>query len=397
MARSPIPAFHTLLTPCLAILLFVSAPCAIAQTVAQESSSDDQQGIELYAGMEFEHSDNIFGLMDSQQSKMEAGATEDLKSGRFNDMESISDNIVSPLFGVIYSFKGLDGEDLNLSARMRYNYYMENQEKSYPETRICLKNDIGKKGALVLQGDFLFDFFNKNYLTGYDDENENGNISRDERIYSPAIYDEYEASLAYEHEIFKDRGQALSQVEVKPFFGYSIRAYNSPFDNRGRQSTFIGVELALEFVSRIDLELVYQFENNRYPGDDELVLYDETGAEIDVNNDGEIGANAPLVTPVDRSAYRHTLEINPSIKISKELQFYLGYEERTSDYTSDNPLDIDHFEKTLCRQRVKAGIAYDFSKSWSAEIEYRQTDDEGDDGIDYSENRFTFLIKYDLP
>ncbi|MGD8836199.1 MAG: hypothetical protein PVJ19_14745 [Desulfobacteraceae bacterium] len=397
MARSPIPAFHTLLTPCLAILLFVSAPCAIAQTAFQKSSNDDQLEIELYTGIDFVHSDNIFGLKESQQSKMESASAEDSNNGRFDDMESATDNIVSPFFGMIYDFKGLDGEDLNLSARVRYNYYTENQEKSYPETGIGLKSDIGKKGVLVLEGDFLFDVFNKNYLTGYDDENENGNISKDERIYSPAIYDEYEVSLAYEREIFKEKDQALSQVEVKPFIGYNIRSYNSPFDNRSRQSTFIGVELALEFVSRINLELVYQFENARYPGDDELVLYDETSSGIDENGDGEIKAKAPLVIPIDRSAHRHTLEINPSFKISKDLQFYLGYEERTSDYTSDNPLDIDHLEKTLCRQRVKAGITYDFSKSWSSEIEYRQTDDEGDDGIDYTENCFAISIKYDLP
>jgi opacity protein-like surface antigen len=397
MTRLPKPAFHTLLTLCLAILLFVSAPSVMAQTAFQKSSNDNQQEIEFYTGIEFEYSDNIFSLQDSQQSKMAADATEDSKSGRFRDMESISDNIVSPALGMKYNFRGLYGEDLNLSARMKYNYYMENQEKSYPEARILLKHDVGKKGVIVLEGDFLFDFFNKNYLSGYDDENENGNISRDERIYSPAVYDEYEATLAYEYEFFKDNDQALSQVEIKPFFGYNMRSYNSTFDNRGRESSFIGLELTLELVSRIDLELVYQFENARYPGNDELVLYDETRAESDVNEDGEIEGNAPLVTPIDRSAYRHTLEITPSFKISKDFQFYLGYEKRISDYTSDNTLDIDHFDQTSSRQRIKAGLEYDFSKSWSSEIEYRQTKDDGEDDSDYSENCFTFSIKYDLP
>lgn len=371
----------------------------MAQTVSREQSDSEQQKIEFYTEIDFEHSDNIFHLTDSQESRIDADDPEDSESGRFNDMESVSDNIVSPAFGMKYKFKGkgLCGDDLRLSARVKYNYHMENQEKSYPEARIQMKNDIGKKSALVLEANFLFDFFKKNYLTDYDDENDNGNISRDERIYSFAIYDEYEGILAYEHELYKNNDNTLSQVDIKPFFGFSTRSYNSPFDNRGRDIAFGGLELTLEFLSKIDLELVYQYENAGYPGGEELVLFDETRLETDVNDDGEIEANAPLVTTIDRSANRHTIEINPSFKISKDLLFFLGYEYRISDYASGNPLDLDHYENTSYRSKIKTGIEYEFSKSWSTGIEYSQTDDEDEEDGDYSENCFIFSIRYDLP
>lgn len=397
MLKLPKPVFNALLGLWLAALLHVTTPVAMAQADSKEPTDDQQQKIECYLDIEFEHSDNIFHLTDSQQSLMEANASEDSNSGRFENMESVSDDIISPTFGMKYDFKGLDGADLKFSGRVRYNYYNKNREKSYPEAKIRLKNDIGKKGALVLEGNFLFDFYKKNYLSGYDDENDNGNIPRDERIYSSAIYDEYEGSLAYEYELFKNKGNALSQMDIKPFLGFSTRSYNSPFDNRGRNTAFIGVEGTLEFLSKIDLGLVYQYEKTSYPGDNELVLFDEERFESDVNGDGEITGNAPLTTIIDRSADRHTFGINPSFKITKDARLYLGYEKRISYYNSDNPLDLDHYDNTSDRTRFKAGFEYDFSKSWSTGIEYRQTDDEDDEDGDYTENCFALSVRYKLP
>lgn len=389
------PEMHALLTLCLAALVFLlTAPAVTAHAASQEL--EDSKKISVYSEVEFEHSDNIFQLTDYQQSRMEANDAEDSESGRFDDMESISDYILSPTLGIKYDINGLGNEDLSLSARVRYNYYLENQEKSYPEVRIRIKHNIGKKGALLLEGNFLFDYFKRNYLSGYNDGNDNGNISRDERIYSSAVYDEYEGLLAYEHTLFKNKGKPLSQVDLRPFCGYSSRVYNSAFKNRGREVAFTGVGLTFEFLSRLDLELVYQYENTRYPGDNELVLFDETRFGSDVNADGELKGNAPLVTHIDRSANRHTLEINPSFRISKEILLFLGYEKRICEYTSDNPLDIEHYHNKSYRQKIKAGIQYDFSKSWSTEIEYNKTDDVNEENGNYSENCFIFSIQYNL-
>jgi hypothetical protein len=397
MTRTTRSQFYALLALCLAIQLYVPAPSVMAQTTFQQPFNDVQRKIEYFMGIEFEHSDNIFGLTDTQEPKMAANDPENWGSGRYSHMESISDNIVSPALGLKYDFKWLNGEDLKLSAGVRYNSHTENQEKSYPEAGISLKNKIGKKGVLTLEGDFLFLFFSKNYFTGYDDENDNGNISKDERIYSSAYHNEYEGTLSYNYLLFKDNDMPLSRVEMKPFLGYSTRYYNYPFSNRCRNILFKGLELTVSFFSRIDLGLGYLHENASYPGEDELVLYDETLSEIDTNEDGEIVGNAPLVTPIDRSFNRHTLEVNPAFDISKDFQFYLGYEIKVSEYTSDNPLDVDHFNQISLRKRIKAGIEYDFSKSWSSEIEYRQTEEENEEEGNYSENSFIFSIKHNLP
>jgi hypothetical protein len=380
----------------MAALIFLSyTPTATAQTVSRVS--DTSADLDFYGEVEVEHSDNIFRQTDSQQARMAADDPEDSESGRFKDMDSASDTIISPIFGMNYKTRGLWGEDLGLSARMKYDFHTENPEKSHPEAKIRLKNDIGKKGRLALEGNFQFDNFKKNYLAGYNDENDNGNIPRDERIYSSAIYDEYEGILSYEHEFYKNNDTPLSQVDLKPFVGYSSRSYNAPFGNRDRDTVFGGLSLTLEFLSRLDLELAYRYENVSAPGDGELVLFDETRFDLDVNGDGEIEGNAPLVTEIDRSADRHTFEITPSFKVSKDIMLFAGYEKRISDDTSNNPLDLDHYKNTSYRTRFKTGIEYDFSKSWSTGVEYRHTDDEDEEDGDYSENRFTFSIRYEFP
>jgi hypothetical protein len=372
-----------------------STPGATAQTASR--ISDKPKSVEFHAEVEVEQSDNIFHLTDSQQSTLAADAPEDSESGRFDDMASVSDTIISPILGMKYDAQGLGGEGLGLSARVKYNFYRENQEKSHPEARVRLKNDFGKKGTLALEGNFRFDYFKKNYLSGYNDENDNGNIPRDERIYSPAIFDEYEGILTYALELYKNDDTPLSQVDLQPFFGYSTRSYNSPFGNRNREIVFGGLSLSLGFLSRLDLELAYQYENTQYPGIEELVLFDETVFGLDVNGDGEIEGNAPLVTKIDRSADRHTFGVAPSFKITKDLLLFLGYEQRVSMYISDNPLDLDHYANTSYRTRIKAGIGYDVSKSWSTEFEYRLTDDEDEEDGDYSENCFTLSIRYKFP
>jgi hypothetical protein len=389
--------FNVIAALFLVSLLFSFTDSARAQETDSQASGKDETKFDFYSEVNFEYSDNVYRLTEFQESLMKAGDLEDIQSGRFNNMESVSDLIVSPTINVGYDTKGLEGEKLRLTARVRYNYYIDNKESSYPEVRVRAQNRIGKNGLLTLEGNFLFDYFRKNYLTGYTDLNNNGNIPRDERIYSSAYYDEYEGVLTYKHRLLKNDDATLTQVDLLPFVGCSTRLYNDPFINRERDIFFGGLEAVFEFISIVDLDIVYQYEDVRGVNYHELVLFDETISVIDVNSDGRIQANAPLITRIDRSATRHTVEFNPSVKISKDVRLCMGYEYRISDFASENELDIDRYHQTTYRRQISAGVEYDFLKSWSAEVEYNKTDEEDDEDGDYSENCFTVSIRYDFP
>jgi hypothetical protein len=386
-----------------ALLMAVSMPGEAQTSVSGYSEKreadrqDNDHNIKVYAETVIEYTDNVFKLTESDREKMKANAVEDQASGRFKDMDSDSDYIVSPELGLSLDSNSPVGGRFSLISWLRYDNYTRNPELSHPEGRLRLRNSIGDNGELTLQGSFVCDFFKKNYLSGVNDANANGNIPKSERIYSSAVYDEYEGLVAYQHKIIDVKNNKLSGFDIQPFAGYDVRRYNSTFSNRDQDITFLGFGLDLEFISRIGLEMIYRYEWVSSPGDNELVLFDETVSGADVNGDGEIKRNAPVVTGIDRSSSRYAIEINPSFKISKKARLFAGYEYRITAYDSRNRLDIDHYDLETCRQKISSGIEYIFSKAWSAQAEYIRTDEDEDaeDG-DYTENRYLLKIKYNI-
>ena len=377
-------------------LLLITAP-GQAQMTNPESQGDKKSSgpeLSLYGEVGLEYTDNVYRLTEDQISTMEANDQEDIISGRFKDMDSISDYIIKPQLGIRLDSDSPLGGEFRLISWLRYNYYTKNDGSGFLEGRIRLRNSMGENGTLTMEGNFISGFKKKNYLSGADDINENGNISGDERTYSSATYDEYEGIIAYEHEIIKDKYKKISELDIRPFIEYLFRTYNSTFGNRDKDIASGGVGLHLEFINKIDLEMVYQYESVSSPDNRELILFDETSSVIDVNGDGVIRRNAALVTNIDRSADRHTIEINPSLKLSKDALFYMGYRKRTSKYTSDNQLDIEHYNQKAYRERIRSGIRYDFTKAWSAEAEYSRTKNEDEEDGVYTENNFIFTIKY---
>ena len=362
--------------------------------VTGQAQEEENSELSIYGEVGFDYSDNVFRLTDDQMSTMEENDSDDMESGRYRGMDSLSDYIVQPRIGIKWDLNSPFGGDLRLSSWLRYNSYLNNDDSDYPEGRVKLRNSIGEKGALILEGNFLYGFRKKNYLSSAIDINGNGNISKDERTYSAATYNEYEGVIGYRHEFIKDKDKMLSELNIRPFAGYSNRAYNSCFENRDKDTAFGGMEVQLEFFNQIDLGVTYKYESVSSPGNEELVLFDETISLMDVNGDRIIRGNAPLVTDIDRSADRHTFRIEPSIKLTKDITLHLGYSKRTSKYTSDNPLDIEHYNQKAYRKKYRAGISYDFLNSWSAEAEYsRIKNEDEEDGI-YSENNFMFTVRY---
>jgi hypothetical protein len=386
---------------CLAPLLAMFSLFGQAQTTNSESSEVNEtvkkgksSKLDFYAETNFEYNDNIYRLTESQILAMNTNAAEDAAGGRYKGMDSVSDYIVAPTIGLKANTRSPLGGRFGLTSWIRYSFYTQNRESGYPEGRIKLRNSVGKNCALGLEGAFLSGFYKKNYLSDVDDANKNGNITREERIYSPAIYDEYEGILEYEHNFIKDKEKRISGIDVRPFIGYNDRSYNSKFENRDQNIALLGVGFNIEFLAKIDLDMNYLYERVSSPNLVELILFDETISWIDVNDDGRIKGNAPLFTDIDRSCRRHTLEIDPSWELAKNFIIYAGYAMRTSDYTSENPLDYEHYGVEAFRQRFTAGTKYNISKAWSAEVEYGRLDDENDEDGNYSQNRIKATIRY---
>lgn len=375
-------------------LNFIAAPViAYADREADEKVSKVK--LKFYGETGIEYSDNVFQLSESQKENLDAPDSEDVDNGRFADMESVTDVILVPLLGVELALESPFGGDLALSSSVEYNIHTQNTVANFPEAKLKAKNSVGKNGRISLEFEWLDGRFKKNYLSGVDDTNGNGNISKAERIYSAAVYDEYEGVIAFRQTVLKHKHELISRIDVEPFVGWGYRIYNSTFSNRNKRTLSGGVSLDLEFLSRLNLEVTYAYEDVQTPDDNELVLFDETIHGIDVNNDGDVEANAALVTAIDRSCDKHSVEIAPAMELTDACSLFLGFEYQWSYYRSDNELDIDHYDQWVLTKAFKAGLVYDISKNWSAKVAYvKEEDDTIED--DYTENRFMASLEFNL-
>ncbi len=354
-----------------------------------EKSGKVKKRFRIDAEVRAEYNDNIFRLDDSKTARMKENDSEDRQSGRFQDMDSIYDYIVSPEMRLNYRSPSPLGGKLQGIFRFRYNLYLLNEKSSHPEGKIELRHTVGKNGRLSLGSEFLFGHFRRNYLCAVNDANGNGNISRDERIYSSAIYDEIDTLLAYQHRLHKrkkntDHWLQLPGISVQPLIGCRFRRYNDCFENRNRDVLIGGAEVALDLSRRVDLELRYRYEKVFCPGNAETVLIDETpsGMNMDLNGDGLFKEDAPVFTEVDRSRNQHVVRLQATIALAKNWRGFLGYRLRKLRYTSDNPWDIYYGQKET-RQGINVGMRWRFLKDWLGTVEYKRTDDE-----EYEQNQF---------
>ncbi len=340
-----------------------------------------------------EYNDNFFRLDGDQITRAEANDTRDVISKRFKDIDSVSDFILSPTLIVDLNIKSPLKGRLKSSLTGKYNIHLENDKASYPEIAFEITQPVVKKGRVRLESEFIYGFFRNNYLSGAEDLNSNDNISRDERIYSEATYNEIEALCAYRQRIRKRQDSnspwlSIPGVSVEPLIGVRLRDYNDTFENRDRDIIFGGAIIDLKLNKKLGLEIQYRFEDIKCPNGTETVLFDETINGVDVNGDAAVVENAALATGVNFSRDQHIIELESAFELNKQWQGYLGYRLRSLAYSSTNPLDVDHYQTKETRHRIRAGIQWRFLKGWRARLEYQRTDDD-----EYEQNKIVVFVR----
>lgn len=348
-------------------------------------------------GLNVAFTDNVFELDEDGKDRLEYPDQEDVDTGRMFGMDAIGDVIFSPELGFEADMGSPFGGSLSVSSSVTYHIFYENSEKTYPEINISLDHDVGDSGRISWSWTSLNNYFKSNELASVNDENDNGNISGSERVYAPALYDEYETALAFKMRLYKNKHSLLSEVTVAPEIGLSERSYEEIFSNRDRSVLFAGFELTLTWVKDLDVEFSYTYDDIGSPNGDELVLYDETEDDNDVNDDGSIDRKAVLVTRVDRSCRRHTLGFQPVWALSKKLDVFAGYEWRRTEYLSDNILDESHYGASETRHKVSAGMSWEITRRLSAELSGSHLEEKDGEGDGYTENAMGLQVEYSFP
>jgi outer membrane protein assembly factor BamA len=124
---------------------------------------------------------------------------------------------------------------------------------------------------------------------------------------------------------------------------------------------------------------------------------DETGTGFngDLNSDGQLKENAPLITDVDRSRDRHRVEIEFTIDFMDNWRGYAGYRLRRDSFTTNDRIDVDRYHQDDTRHRVRTGVRWDFAKDWRTTLEYTYTHDNSYDGI-FRQNNIMGSLRCDF-
>ena len=338
----------SLLLACALLVQAVAAADASNSTSSSEGSTNPQVRGEI----SIEHNDNVFRLSTSGKARLAAAEPVNIANGRLGDMDATSDRVLSPRIELVYKTKKIFGRKATVDAALSYHQHLRSEDASYLEGDVALTRALGENGRLRIRTEFTADRFRSNHLAEVNDLN--GNIPLAERTYARGIYTEIEPSIAYRHRIRLPAGaESGSDLDMHLILGGIDRDFENPFNNRDRDGWFGEFRLALELPANITMTLACRNEDITSPGRSETILVDETvsGFNQDMNADGRLKRNAPLVTRVDRSQERRTLSVESALRLSDDLRATLEFSHRGPTTAATIPSTL----ATLAARRPRNG------------------------------------------
>ena len=341
--------------------------------VQAEIVKEDKSKLQLRGSLRLEFDDNVFRLDHAGKSRITTSEERNITSGRLTNMESISDRVISTNLELHYGFGKVKAPGTTIKAEVTHHHYQENHKSSYFDGQIRLTYHLGKNGSLRAQTDFTLDRFRKNYLASIIDLNDNGNIPINERSYAPGIFRELEPSITYRHRFRMRRDETENRdLNVNFSYGGLYRHYNEPLRNRDREGHFWALQLNSELKRKISLEIEMLEESISTPGRNEVILLDETGSGFnrDMNGDSRITRNAPLNTAIIRSRIRNTVRIETIWRISDAWKASIEYRRRKSNFSSQNPLDVDHYDTQETDKRLTTVISWRLKRCWISPLDF---------------------------
>lgn len=348
-------------------------------TVGKAWAQDYGWKLKTTVGAELSYVTNAFNLSTASIDRMEAALPEDQVSGRYKDMDSVEDLILTPRVKFALKGHGLGGRDLQIKPDVTYHLYLQNSKKSYLELEVDFEHEVWTDGVLLLVLGYKPDVHKKNYLANATDLT--GGVTADERVYKPATYDDTSVDITYRHRLWK-RGKGQAGMKLVSVFGevglgVQNREFADPFENRNEDSVIADAELGFKFDNQVELSVEYVLERVKAPAGSEVLILDEPRFGVDFNSDGDaLDNNIRSVQKVDRTYLDHTIGVKARVKITKDWAGEGRYDYRIQDYESTERFDVTHAGREDTRHRFGVGLKRDFAPKWTLGLELELTSEE---------------------
>ena len=327
------------------------------------SSGGDAWRISPVAGVASESDDNIFRLSSNRKDDVASPSAGDLASGRFAQMGSASDVIVTMTGGLQASGPGFFGRTLAVTPVVDYERYVWNPQRSNVTLGASLAQSLAHEGRMRVHASLRPSYFVKNYLSDAVDRNGDGSIAAGERIYTRGDYRESEIGFDYRHRLANASQRRPFGAWLLARVGYLNRVFDAPHEGRDLSGPSAGVTLRLELSRGVEAEGSYDVEPLTGLPSSQVLLLDESVFQQDFNRNGRLtDTNVRVLTTVDRSRTGHTLGGALRFGLGRRNDLTVSYDRRWRTYSSVQPLDVAYNGRRDWRDRFGAELTARLSR-----------------------------------
>ncbi len=359
--------------------VLIGIPATGGDAVAQGASW------KVSADAELQYNTNVFKLSDNQIDDLDRNSNASQASGRFNDMESAGDFILTPGVKATLKTKAFSGKTLTITPSAKYNLYFENSEKNHVELAIGARQNLGSNNSVALKGKYTPELFKKNYLTST--TNPSGPVLPSEKRYSPASYDAYAAEASYRHRLWKGSktigSNDLEKVTGEVLLGLQKKDYSTGFDSRDEDNVYIGAGIDLDFSRDYSLAFTYRYKVVDTENGAELLIRDEATFGVDLNADADATDLAVETRQkVDRSHTDHTFGVKVGGVLNPEWDWHASYDIRFQHYDSTETFDITRKDRDDTRHRLGVGAEGEIYPNLDLALDWKYvTEEAGRDAL----------------
>lgn len=306
---------------------------------------------------------NVFLFSDKQQTRLQNAGPDEQISGRFNDMNSISDFIFTPGVKFLAEGPGIGGRKLGLEAGVNYDMYFRNPRRRHFNFEIAAAQNTSRNGRARVKFEYVPNYFYENYLA--DATNFTSSVLPSERVYKPDVYSQWDVTVDYRYRL-PGSGAALlgragylqrrNQAPVGTFTTFAGRDRNAPHFGGGLE---FGLTKWWRVDGNYDLALVDS------PRVQEVMILNEPDFNVDFNNDGNTSdLSLRTVQFVDRRRREHLFRFNTRLGIREKSYLEAGYDRRHRTFLSKDPFDIFHNGRTDNRDTIHVEFVSHFSRGF---------------------------------
>lgn len=344
---------------CAAIAILMLSTNLSAQEPARRSAESAKKKalkIEPWVSLTSEFDNNLFLLSPARRQDL-AGSDGADPSGRFKNMNSVSDLMVESSAGIHFLSRGWSGRELTIAPEIRYERFMKNSERSNLTAALGFTQLFRRNSRLRGRITYNPEYFAKNYLSDAVDANGNGTISSGERRYSAGKYSDLDIDLDFRFRLRKAPKRGGSGIHAAASLGYYSRSYEAPFAGRNLSGPRAGLEVGFDR-SRSGLDLSYVVDALSAEPGTEILILDEPVYSRDLNGNGRsTDLNARTAQQVDRSRNEHRGTVSLKLEPKGAAAVRLGFEHRLRIFSSDLPFDVAHRGRRDRRNEVRGDVS----------------------------------------